>query len=59
MKPESIKMDGASFHVASVLSFESEKAFIAWAQTKVWTDLPESQRKNKLKTIWKLAKKQS
>ena len=50
-----ITMDGASFNVAHVLSFESEKAFIDRYKGEMWKKTDVRLRISALKTVYKKA----
>lgn len=54
-----IKMDGASINVAHILSFESEKSFVEAYDSKLYQKHDARARKTMLRSIYKLAKKQS
>lgn len=54
-----IKMDGASVNVAHVLSFSSEKEFVETYDSKLYKSRDQKVRKAQLKSLFKLAKKQS
>lgn len=54
-----IKMDGASVNVAHVLSFSSEKEFVEEYDSKLYKSRDQKARKALLKSLYKLAKRQS
>ena len=55
-RPEFITLDGASLNVALVLSFESEKAFVAFYISKIYQRKDIHVRRSNLKSIYKQAK---
>ena len=52
-----IKLDGASFNLAFVQTFEKSKDFVAWGYSaEMYSHLPTGKRTSNLKAVWKIAK---
>jgi hypothetical protein len=52
-----INLDGVSFTLAHVLSFENEKYFIDFSKEQVYLHLTPDQQKKNLKAVFQIAKK--
>ena len=52
-----IKLDGASFNLAFVQSFEKSKDFVAWGYSvEIYNHLPTTKRTENFKAVYKIAK---
>lgn len=59
MEAKFITLNGASVNLAHILSFESEKEFVSAKVDSLYPKYPEKERKNILKSMYKIAKKTS